>query len=286
MTHSLDQGVLAVDVGSTSAKLGWFPAPGDCASKPAGSLPIAASPLPMPASVLRLEHARHSARSWLDGLDEWLTELPVDAGAMCLVSSVHERAANQLGERLRRWRWAPWELLEPRHIPIEVRTKTPHQVGVDRLLGAVAVNRLRDPESPGISVDMGTAVTVNLIAADGAFEGGAILPGPGTALRALHDATASLPLLVADDLQPAPPAVGKTTDEALTAGAFWGTLGAVRDLVQRIAATCDRTPELFLTGGGSKQFAPLISLGDRPARHVPNLVLSGIRVVAEGNSTP
>lgn len=286
MTVSSNQNVLAVDVGSTSAKLGWFPAPGECASKPADGLRIAAPQLPLPAAVLRLEHARQSARSWLDGLDEWLADLPVGDAAMCLVSSVHERAANQLGERLQRRRWATFVRLQRSHIPIEVRTETPNRVGVDRLLGAVAVNRLRRPDAPAISVDMGTAVTVNLIAADGAFEGGAIVPGPGTALRALHEATASLPLLVADDLPPEPPAVGRTTDEAMVAGAFWGTLGAVRDLVERIAAACDQTPELFLTGGGSQQYAPLIAVGGRPARHVPHLVLAGIRVAADGISAP
>jgi type III pantothenate kinase len=286
MKSSSNQNVLAVDVGSTSAKLGWFPVPGDCASKPQGALAIAAPQLPLPAAVLRLEHARHSARSWLDGLDEWLADLPVGGAAMCLVSSVHERAANQLGERLQRRHWANFVRLQRSHIPIEVRTETPNRVGVDRLLGAVAVNRLRQPDAPAISIDMGTAVTVNLIAADGAFEGGAIVPGPGTALRALHEATASLPLLVADDLPPEPPAVGRTTEEAIVAGAFWGTLGAVRDLVERIAAACDRTPELFLTGGGSQQYAPLIAVGGRPARHVPHLVLAGIRVVAEEFSAP
>jgi type III pantothenate kinase len=72
----------------------------------------------------------------------------------------------------------------------------------------------------------------------------------------------------------------------MASGAFWGMLGAIRELVQRMAGQCDRTPELFLTGGGSRQFAPLVTLGDRSARHVPHLVLAGIRVVAEAMPTP
>jgi type III pantothenate kinase len=288
MADPRNQSVLAIDVGSTSAKFGWFPAAGDCTTKPAAGLPIATPLLAMPESVLRLEHARQSARTWLDGLDMWLDELAIGDSAQCLVSSVHERAAKQLGERLQRRRRTPVVLLERRHLPIEVRTATPDRVGVDRLLGALAVNRLRSADAPAISVDMGTAVTVNLIAADGAFEGGAILPGPGTALQALHEATASLPLLTAADLPVEPPAVGKSTEEALAAGAVWGALGAIRELVARMGRQCDRTPELFLTGGGSQQFAPLIALtpGDRPARHVPHLVLAGIRVVAERLLTP
>lgn len=277
--------LLAVDVGSTSAKLGWFPAPGDCASKPAGGLPIAAPKLAMPESVLRLEHVRQSARSWLDGLDAWLEETVAGAAVQCVVASVHERAAGQLCERLQQ-RWPSLVRLARQQIPIEVRTAAPDRVGVDRLLGAVAVNRLRAADLPAISVDMGTAVTVNLIAANGAFEGGAILAGPGTGLRALYEATSSLPLLDPAELAAAPAAVGKTTDEAMASGAFWGALGSIRELAQRMADDYDRIPELILTGGGSHHFAPLIALGDRPARHVPNLVLAGIRVVADGLAAP
>ena len=112
------------------------------------------------------------------------------------------------------------------------------------------------------------------------------MAGPGTALRALHEATASLPLLSEMDLGESSPVVSKTTIDAMAAGAFWGALGAIRELVQRTADDCDSTPELFLTGGGSHHFAPLVSLGDRPARHVPQLVLAGIRVVAGGLAAP
>jgi len=273
--------ILAVDVGSTSAKLGWFPAAGDCASKPSVGLPIAAPRLAMPESVLRIEHARTRDEQWLAGLDEWLENLGDGPEVECLVGSVHSGAAEALCRRLEKWKHGPVVRLTPRQLPIDVRTAEPDRVGVDRLLGAVAANCLRSPGVPAITIDMGTAITVNLIAADGAFEGGAILAGPGTALRALHEATASLPLLYPMYLGETPPAVGKTTVDAMQAGAFWGSLGAIRELVQRTTDQCDHTPELFLTGGGSHEFAPLLALGQQPARHVPHLVLAGIHLVAQ-----
>jgi type III pantothenate kinase len=242
--------------------------------------------LPAPATVLRLPHAQQPARTWLAGLDAWLEEQVLPADARCLVSPVHARAADQLWERLAAHRWSELVRLTREHIPIEVRLEQPQRVGVDRLLGAVAVNRLRKANTPAMLVDMGTAVTVNLVAADGAFEGGAILPGRGTALAALHASTTSLPLRTAADLAVVPPVVGKSTDEAMAAGAFWGTLGAIRELVGRIAGECATTPQLFLTGGGSEDFAPLVMLDEAPARHVPHLVLSGIRVVADDLPTP
>jgi type III pantothenate kinase len=282
MSTAAVQSVLAVDVGSTSAKLGWFPAAGDCAAKSAaGQFPIAAPPLPAPASILRLPHAQQSARTWLAGLDAWLDELAPGNGARCLVSPVHARAADQLWELLAARQWSQLVRLTREHIPVEIHVDQPQRVGVDRLLGAAAVNRLRSPGVPAISVDMGTAVTVNLIASDGAFEGGAILPGRGTALAALHASTTSLPLMTAADLAVVPPTVGKSTDEAMVAGAFWGTLGAIRELVERIARQCPVPPQLYLTGGGSQDISPLLTLDGKPARHVPHLVLAGIRVVAD-----
>ncbi len=287
MAESRNYSVLAVDVGSTSAKLGWFPRAGACDVKPALSgLAIGPPRLPTPESMLRLEHARQASSSWLGGLDEWLQEIPTTGDVQCLVASVHERAGRELSERLARHRWSRLAALTCQQMPLEVRTTTPDRVGVDRLLGTVAVNCLRTPSLPAISVDMGTAVTVNLIASDGAFEGGAILPGPGTALRALHDATASLPLLTPDELSGSPPAVGKSTIEAMAAGAFWGGLGAIRELVDRMAGQAGQNPELFLTGGGAQHFARLVTLGDQPARHVPHLVLAGICVVAQGLPAP
>jgi type III pantothenate kinase len=128
---------------------------------------------------------------------------------------------------------------------------------------------------------MGTAVTVDLVGADGAFEGGAIFAGPVLALGALHAGTASLPKLDLSGLAGPPCSVGKSTEQALLAGAYWGAAGAVRELVQRTAQQVDGQPELYLTGGGAPGFAAVLDLDGRPARYLPHLVLSGIRLVAE-----
>jgi type III pantothenate kinase len=167
-------------------------------------------------------------------------------------------------------------------VPIEANVKEPSRVGIDRLLNSLAANQVRQPNRPAIVVDVGTAMTVNLISADGVFQGGAILTGPMTALGALHSATSSLPLLDSEALDTAPAPVGKDTEDAMAAGAYWGAVGAARELIARTAATCDQSPEIFLTGGASAGLAPEIGLGDRPARHMPHLVLSGIRLAAEG----
>jgi type III pantothenate kinase len=298
--------ILAIEVGSSRVKVGWFPAGGACADdKAAAGLPVVAAPrtLPEPSDVFRVEHKRDE-RAWTDEITSRLQELPLPGETICALAAVHRPAASALEDRvLKPQLWSRIVKLTSDDVPIEANLPQRFRVGVDRLLNSLAANRLRQPDRPAIVVDVGTAMTVNLIDANGVFQGGAILPGPMTALAALHSATSSLPLLDREALNPAPskagargriaipsdadssamppPVVGKFTEEAMAAGAYWGAVGAARELIARMAATCDRAPEVFLTGGASGGLEPHIGLGDEPARHVPHLVLSGIRLAAD-----
>jgi type III pantothenate kinase len=282
MTAGNARDVLAIDLGSSCVKLGWFRAAGVCGTEPARSaLSIAAPPLPTPEEATRFEHRGRDADAWGVEIDRWLDATPFGESAWCLIGSVHPCAAESLVERLRRRRWERLQVLRNSDLPLVIRTSEPARVGIDRLLDAVAVNRVRQAKAPAIVVDMGTAITVDLVAVDGAFEGGAILAGPVLALSALHGGTASLPALDLTGLTAPPDSVGKSTEQALVAGAFWSAAGAVRELVRRIAAGLTAAPDLFLTGGGSTGYAELVDLDGRKFRHVPHLVLSGVRLVAE-----
>ena len=279
--------LLAIEVGSSRIKVGWFPAAGACASeKPAGNLSITAPLLPEPSEVFRVEH-RQSEADWLGSVERQLVELDLPSTTTCIVAAVHQAAANRLGERVLQHRgFAALINLTREQIPIQANLKEPARVGIDRLLNAVAANRLRVADRPAIIVDMGTAMTVNLISPAGVLEGGAILAGPATALAALHSATSSLPLVGREVLDAPPPPVGKSTEEAIAAGTFWGAVGAARQLIQQMAATCDAAPEVFLTGGAARGLAPHVGLEDQPARYLPNLVLSGIRLTADRLASP
>jgi type III pantothenate kinase len=263
--------ILAIDVGSSHVKLGWFPDNGS----------VSDDALPTPAALFRVDHRRPSSQ-WTDEVRQRFEELQLSDTVACVVASVQPRTAEALHRAvLNRCTWSALVTLAPKDLPIERRVDEPASVGIDRLLSALAANRLREPSRAAIVVDMGTATTVNLVAADGVFEGGAILAGPMTNLAALHAATASLPLLGHESLAAPPPAVGKSTERALAAGAYWGAAGAVRELMERMAATCATTPHALLTGGASAAFAPLLKLNDEPARHVPHLVLAGIWLAAQ-----
>jgi type III pantothenate kinase len=277
--------LLAIEVGSSRVKVGYFPAVGACASeKSAGNLPIAAPRLPEPREVFRVEH-RPSEDQWLAEVAASLDDLNLPSETACLVAAVHGVAADRLTAGVLRDRgFAKLVTLSREQIPIAVSLKEPSRVGIDRLLNACAANRVRRAGTAAIVVDVGTAMTVNFITADGVFQGGAIAAGPITALRALNSATASLPLLGPEALAAAPPPVGKSTEEAMASGAYWSAVGAARQLIERMSNDLPGEPDVFLTGGAAAGVAPHIGLGERPARYLPNLVLSGIRLAAEGVS--
>jgi type III pantothenate kinase len=272
--------LLAIDVGSSRIKLGWFPASDACASEKAATLPIASPPLATPEDVFRVEHRNRSAEEWTAEVDGCFSNLPSTAEMICVVASVHRGVAEKLLTRLQLRPWRSLTTLRAADLPLEVRLPEPEKVGIDRLLSALAANQLRRPAEPAIVIDVGTATTVDLIAADGAFEGGAIVAGPTLALAALHAGTASLPPLEADVLDSPPAAVGKSTIDAMASGAYWGAVGAIRELASQFARQADAAPQLFLTGGGGEGLADFITLDGQTARYLPHLVLAGIELAS------
>lgn len=274
--------LIAVDVGNSRVKLGRFAAvDGDCVSKAAaGTLPIAAPSLPEPVATLS-----GTPEEIADGrLADWLAEsadpaIPTRAVIASVSQPVAAAVAALLGEHSIEWLHGPTA-------PIELRVDEPERIGVDRVMAAVAANRLRHAGKPAIVVDVGTAITVDLISADGALEGGAILPGPGLAARALAERTDALPEVRFGDLDASPDAVGRSTEPAIRAGLYWGAVGAIRELIARQRDRLTVAPQVFLTGGAAPSIARLIGGPDLTVRYLPHLTLSGIAVAAAASDQP
>lgn len=275
--------LIAVDVGNSRVKYGLFLAAGPCAAPGGGdapTLPIAPGPLREPDETLTADApptGDAAAR-----LREWLAGHLGDAGARGAVASVNGPAAGSVLDVLRATLGPAAEvrMLASAELPIELRVEAPQRVGIDRVVAAIAANRLRAPGRPAIVVDLGTAITVDLISGDGAFEGGAILPGIGLAARALHEQTHALPLSSMRELEDSHDAVGKSTEAAIRAGLFWGAVGGVREVIARQRDRLTQPPQVFLTGGAAPSVARLIATPDCPVRFVPHLVLSGIAAVS------
>jgi len=162
-------------------------------------------------------------------------------------------------------------------LPLTVRLPRPDMVGIDRLLDALAANRLRQPGRAAVVVDVGSAITVDLVGEDGAFLGGAILPGIGMAARAMHEFTDLLPLIEMSELAAPPPPLGTATVPAIKSGLFWGAVGAIRELVGRLGEGLTQPPHVFLSGGAGPAVADLLG---PDARCVPHLTLAGIALAA------
>jgi type III pantothenate kinase len=253
--------LVAVDVGNSRSKLALFER-------------LDEQPLPVPSRTLVVPHDRAA----LDEIAQWLAPLAVDTVTWPIGSVARDPAA-QLVHWLRQRGSSRIVLLASCDLPLAVSLPRPDMVGIDRLLNAVAANRLRAPDRPAIIVDLGTAITVDLISAEGAFMGGTIFPGIGTSARAMHEFTDLLPLVDMQALSAAPPVLGMATVEALTAGLYWGAIGAARELIARLTALAPVAPHVWLTGGAASSVAgPLADIG----KLYPHLTLAGIALsVAE-----
>ncbi|MHC5019238.1 MAG: type III pantothenate kinase [Planctomycetota bacterium] len=166
----------------------------------------------------------------------------------------------------------------PNPLPISSDVTDPEGIGVDRLLGAYAAWRLHG--GPIIVVDVGTAITVNAVNADGAFAGGAIAVGPHLAAQALASGTAQLPL-APDDVPER--ALGRNTAEALAAGVAIGLGGLVWALVERVREELRGRARCVATGGGLRR---LRGYQDAVDGVHPDLVLIGLRLAAQEAAEP
>jgi type III pantothenate kinase len=253
--------IVAVDIGNSRIKIGWFDLPPEHSREK----PLC---LPQPRGILALPTA-----DWNDTeLAHWSAEIPPTTPWW--IASVNRPAAT----RLTNWVQQRYPARQLSHVdlPIVAAVEHPERVGIDRLAGAVAANELREPQRPAIVIGVGSAITVDLITADGVFRGGAILPGIGMSARALDEFTDLLPRSPLEDLAGAPPALGTSTLTAIHSGLYWGAVGAMRELVAKLSEQLGAgslRPEVFLTGGAAASVAAQL---DPTARYVEYLVLAGI----------
>jgi type III pantothenate kinase len=251
--------LIAVDIGNSGTKLGWFRDANPPSDQPARSLP-----------ELVATHRVQTGQEPPAGL---LAALPSEK-CNWRIASVHREGTQVLTAWLRANRPSDdVHVLTHHDLPIVAQVQFPDRVGLDRLAAAVAANVLRDSGSPAIVIDAGSAITVDLVTAEGAFAGGAILPGFQMVAAALSQGTDLLPLAQLAPNEELPPPLGKNTESAIRSGLYWGAVGAVREIVTRISAGLDRPPQIFVTGGDLRQLAK--HLGDE-ATFVPNMVLCGI----------
>ncbi|HVN67479.1 MAG TPA: type III pantothenate kinase [Candidatus Sulfotelmatobacter sp.] len=186
-----------------------------------------------------------------------------------MVASVVPKANKALRKRFPRARFVNY-----RDVGIKVKLKKPAEVGIDRLVNALAAAKLYGV--PAIIVDFGTATTFDVINKNGEYLGGAIAPGILLSRDILHERTAKLPRI---ELKAPRRVIGKTTVEALQSGLVLGYVALVEGLVERIKSKVKSQKSKFkviATGGLARlicKYTKVVDIID------DNLTLKGLLVV-------
>lgn len=135
---------------------------------------------------------------------------------------------------------------------LNILLENPGQTGADLVVGSVAA--LRQYEPPLTVIDMGTATTVSVLDKNGAYIGGAIIPGVKISMDALTDRTALLPGLQLDQPKRA---IGRNTVDAMRSGIMMGTACMLDGIVERMEEELGYKTTVIATGGIAKFIIPL-----------------------------
>ena len=254
--------LLALDIGNTNITVGLFRA---------GAL------LTTRRAATNVRATTDEIELLLDGLMrlDGIAIADLDAIALASVVPALTGTVEAMAER----RDHPLLVASAGTMPLAVRVDRPDDVGADRLVNALAAARLYG--TPAVVLDFGTATTLDCVAADGAYVGGAIAPGLELGLEALAARTAKLPRI---ELRAPDRAIGRDTVSAMRSGTIFGYQALVSGLLERVrielADANDVAPSdvrAILTGGLSA--APWVRGLKGIDAIDPDLTLKGLAIL-------
>jgi type III pantothenate kinase len=154
--------------------------------------------------------------------------------------------------------------------PLRILYAEPSELGADRWVGALAAHRRH---GAALVIDCGTALTLNLVSAEGEFLGGAIASGFSTMVRGLSVAA---PRLATSAERPPGAIPALSTEDSLRLGHRVGWCGLVDRLVDEVLERVGSRPAQLITGGEAEVY---LEAGRRRPLHVPDLVHQGLRIL-------
>ncbi len=223
------------------------------------------------------EHQRTADQYWV-----WFSQLmehrhvPVEIGEVIISSTVPRVVFNLRLLCADYFDTRPMVVGKPDcALPVPPRVDQGTIVGPDRLVNTAGAFDRHGGDV--IVVDFGTATTFDVVAHDGAYVGGVIAPGVNLSLEALHMAAAALPHV---DVTKPQKVIGTNTVACMQSGVFWGYVGVVQSITERIKGEWDRPMRIIGTGG----LAPLFAQGDVLFDRIEDdLTMHGLTVIHRFN---
>ena len=201
----------------------------------------------------------------LDGLDL------SNVGGVIIASVVPPLNPTLAGMARRYFRREPMFVTEQTNTGLSILYDNPREVGADRLVNGVAA--YQQYGGPCVVVDLGTAITFDVVSGEAEYLGGIICPGIGISIDALFQRTARLPKV---DFRAPDKLIGTNTVGSIQSGLYWGSIGMIDGILHRLIAELGAGTRTVATGGQ----ASLIVKGSSYLTVVnENLTLEGLEII-------
>lgn len=163
---------------------------------------------------------------------------------------------------------------------LRIKYRNPVEVGADRIANSIAATYLY-PHQHLILVDLGTATTFCAVTKDKDYLGGSIIAGLKLSMESLEAKTAKLPSV---EIVSKNEVLGQSTIESLQSGLYYGHLGAMKEIINRINRECFNSEKSVVIGTGG--FSSLFEKEKIFTEIIPDLVLKGNLMALQMNQQP